>query len=63
MSPIPQETGPRDKGEVNQETIQRLLVENNRLIRCFLEHQNKGPANECIQYQPAWEKSKILSLK
>jgi hypothetical protein len=34
-------------------------VENNRLIRCFLEHQNKGPANECIQYQPVFHKKLI----
>ncbi|XP_057353529.1 SS18-like protein 2 isoform X3 [Manis pentadactyla] len=40
----------RGKAEVNQETIQRLLEENDQLIRCILEHQNKGRANECVQF-------------
>uniref|UniRef100_A0A2I3H259 SS18 N-terminal domain-containing protein n=1 Tax=Nomascus leucogenys TaxID=61853 RepID=A0A2I3H259_NOMLE len=33
------------------ETIQRLLEENDQLIRCIVEYQNKGRANECIQCQ------------
>ncbi|KAF7469684.1 SS18-like protein 2 [Marmota monax] len=41
----------RGKAEVNQETIQQLLEENDQLIRCIVEHQNKGGANECVQYQ------------
>ena len=41
----------RGKAEVNQETIQRLLEENDQLIRCIVEYQNKGRANECVQYQ------------
>ncbi|KAB1263901.1 SS18-like protein 2 [Camelus dromedarius] len=41
----------RGKAEVNQETIQRLLEENDQLIRCIMECQNKGRANECVQYQ------------
>ncbi|KAK2492812.1 hypothetical protein MC885_005307 [Smutsia gigantea] len=41
----------RGKAEVNQETIQRLLEENDQLICCILEYQNKGRANECVQYQ------------
>ncbi|XP_033068101.1 SS18-like protein 2 isoform X1 [Trachypithecus francoisi] len=32
----------RGKAEVNQETIQRLLEENDQLIRCIVEYQNKG---------------------
>ncbi|XP_011806343.1 PREDICTED: SS18-like protein 2 [Colobus angolensis palliatus] len=41
----------RGKAEVNQETIQRLLEENDQLIRCIVEYQNKGRGNECVQYQ------------
>ncbi|XP_038609930.1 SS18-like protein 2 [Tachyglossus aculeatus] len=41
----------RGKAEVNQETIQRLLEENDQLIRCIVEYQNKGRAAECTQYQ------------
>ncbi|XP_003794599.1 SS18-like protein 2 [Otolemur garnettii] len=39
----------RGKAKVNQETIQRLLEENDQLIRCIVEYQNKGRANECVQ--------------
>uniref|UniRef100_A0A8D0GVL4 SS18 like 2 n=1 Tax=Sphenodon punctatus TaxID=8508 RepID=A0A8D0GVL4_SPHPU len=39
----------RGKAEVNQETLQRLLEENDQLIRCIVEYQNKK--NECVQYQ------------
>ncbi|EDL76824.1 rCG25192, isoform CRA_b [Rattus norvegicus] len=41
----------RGKAKVNQETIQRLLEENDQLIRCIVEYQNKGRANECVQRQ------------
>ena len=41
----------RGKAKVNQETIQRLLEENDQLIRCIVEYQNKGQENECVQYQ------------
>ncbi|XP_060975967.1 SS18-like protein 2 [Dama dama] len=41
----------RGKAEVNQETIQRLLEENDQLIHCIAEYQNKSQANEYIQYQ------------
>ncbi|XP_075432494.1 SS18-like protein 2 [Ascaphus truei] len=41
----------RGKAEINQETIQRLLEENDQLIRCIVEYQNKGRATECAQYQ------------
>uniref|UniRef100_A0ABI7X127 SS18 N-terminal domain-containing protein n=1 Tax=Felis catus TaxID=9685 RepID=A0ABI7X127_FELCA len=43
----------KGKAEVNQETIQRLLEENDQLIRCIVEYQNKGRANECVQGSPA----------
>ena len=39
----------RGKAEVNRETIQQLLEENDQLIRCIVEYQNKGRANECVQ--------------
>nr|KAF6472627.1 SS18 like 2 [Molossus molossus] len=42
----------RGKAQVNQETIQRLLEENDQLIRCIVEYQNKGRANECVQCEP-----------
>ncbi|XP_030060301.1 SS18-like protein 2 [Microcaecilia unicolor] len=41
----------RGKVEVNQDTIQQLLEENDQLIRCIVEYQNKGRATECAQYQ------------
>ncbi|KAM4821423.1 SS18-like protein 2 [Thomomys bottae] len=41
----------RGKAKVNQETVQRLLEENDQLVRCIVEYQNKGRANECVQYQ------------
>ncbi|XP_062056631.1 SS18-like protein 2 isoform X2 [Lepus europaeus] len=55
----------RGSAEVNQETIQRLLEENDQLIRCIVEYQNKGRANECVHYhcrcQPSrYFKSRII---
>nr|XP_056718850.1 SS18-like protein 2 [Euleptes europaea] len=41
----------RSEVEVNQETMQRLLEENDQLIRCIVEYQNKGRATECVQHQ------------
>uniref|UniRef100_A0A3Q3JKC4 SS18 N-terminal domain-containing protein n=1 Tax=Monopterus albus TaxID=43700 RepID=A0A3Q3JKC4_MONAL len=41
----------RGKAKVNQETIQRLLDENDQLIRCITEYMQKGRAVECVQYQ------------
>ncbi|XP_071423307.1 SS18-like protein 2 [Pithys albifrons albifrons] len=43
--------GQRGKAEVNQDTLQRLLEENDQLIRCIVEYQNKGRATDCVQYQ------------
>uniref|UniRef100_A0A8C0DCE7 SS18 N-terminal domain-containing protein n=1 Tax=Balaenoptera musculus TaxID=9771 RepID=A0A8C0DCE7_BALMU len=31
--------------------IQWVLEENDQLICCIVEYQNKGQANECTQYQ------------
>ncbi|XP_032317384.1 calcium-responsive transactivator isoform X3 [Camelus ferus] len=42
---------PRGKGEVTQQTIQKMLDENHHLIQCILDYQSKGKAAECTQYQ------------
>ncbi|XP_069029507.1 SS18-like protein 2 [Embiotoca jacksoni] len=41
----------RGKAKINQEIIQRLLEENDQLIRCITEYMQKGRAVECVQYQ------------
>ncbi|XP_019935209.1 SS18-like protein 2 [Paralichthys olivaceus] len=41
----------RGKAKINQETIQRLLDENDQLVRCITEYMQKGRAVECVQYQ------------
>ncbi|KAE8608902.1 hypothetical protein XENTR_v10011654 [Xenopus tropicalis] len=41
----------RGRGQVGEDTVQRLLEENDQLIRCIVEYQNKGRATECSQYQ------------
>ncbi|XP_076012072.1 SS18-like protein 2 [Genypterus blacodes] len=41
----------RGSAKINQETIQRLLDENDQLIRCITENMQKGRAVECVQYQ------------
>ncbi|KAJ7994923.1 hypothetical protein DPEC_G00254550 [Dallia pectoralis] len=41
----------RGKAQINQETIQRLLDENDQLVRCIMEYMQKGRAVECVQYQ------------
>ncbi|KAK1785397.1 hypothetical protein P4O66_018778, partial [Electrophorus voltai] len=41
----------RGKAQINQETIQRLLDENEQLVRCITEYMQKGRATECVQYQ------------
>ncbi|KAM9752212.1 calcium-responsive transactivator-like isoform 1-T1 [Menidia menidia] len=42
---------PRSKGEVTQQTIQKMLDENHHLIQCIMDYQSKGKAAECTQYQ------------
>ncbi|KAM6159941.1 SS18-like protein 2 [Erethizon dorsatum] len=49
----------RGKAVVDQETIQRLLEENDQLIRCIVEYQNRGCANECVQYQQVLHRNLI----
>ncbi|XP_061732775.1 SS18-like protein 2 [Nerophis ophidion] len=41
----------RGKAKINQETIQRLLDENDQLIRCIADYMKKGRAVECVKYQ------------
>ncbi|KAI8519997.1 ss18, nBAF chromatin remodeling complex subunit [Branchiostoma belcheri] len=41
----------RPKEWPNQASIQKLLDENNQLIQCIVDYQNKGKAAECAQYQ------------
>ncbi|XP_066541354.1 SS18-like protein 2 isoform X1 [Hoplias malabaricus] len=41
----------RGKAQINQDTIQRLLDENDQLVRCVAEYMQKGRATECVQYQ------------
>ena len=41
----------RGKGEITPATIQKMLDENNHLIQCIMEYQNKGKTSECSQYQ------------
>ncbi|XP_069383077.1 calcium-responsive transactivator isoform X4 [Paralichthys olivaceus] len=42
---------PRSKGEVTQQTIQKMLDENHYLIQCIMDYQSKGKTAECTQYQ------------
>ncbi|XP_056621899.1 SS18-like protein 2 [Triplophysa dalaica] len=41
----------RGRAQINQETIQRLLDENDQLVRCITEYMQKGRATDCVQYQ------------
>ncbi|MEE6464161.1 hypothetical protein FKM82_006201 [Ascaphus truei] len=41
----------RGKGEITPAAIQKMLDENNHLIQCIMDYQNKGKASECSQYQ------------
>ncbi|XP_070603767.1 protein SSXT isoform X2 [Erythrolamprus reginae] len=41
----------RGKGEITPAAIQKMLDENNQLIQCIMDYQNKGKTLECSQYQ------------
>ncbi|KAM9302333.1 SS18-like protein 2 [Gastrophryne carolinensis] len=41
----------RGRAQVSEENVQRLLEENDQLIRCVQEYQSKGRAAECCKYQ------------
>uniref|UniRef100_A0A452G416 SS18 N-terminal domain-containing protein n=1 Tax=Capra hircus TaxID=9925 RepID=A0A452G416_CAPHI len=52
----------RGKGEITPATIQKMLDENNHLIQCIMEYQNKGKTSECSQYQQMWEGGSCLGM-
>ncbi|XP_078739485.1 SS18-like protein 2 [Lampetra fluviatilis] len=37
--------------EVTQSIIQKILDENNQLIQCIVDYQNRGKSSQCTQYQ------------
>uniref|UniRef100_A0A8D0H3M5 SS18 subunit of BAF chromatin remodeling complex n=1 Tax=Sphenodon punctatus TaxID=8508 RepID=A0A8D0H3M5_SPHPU len=39
----------RGKGEITPAAIQKILDENNHLIQCIMDYQNKGKTSECSQ--------------
>ncbi|XP_028665924.1 SS18-like protein 2 [Erpetoichthys calabaricus] len=41
----------RENVQINQNIIQQLLDENDQLIRCIVDYQQKGRASDCVQYQ------------
>ncbi|XP_018418393.1 PREDICTED: protein LSM14 homolog A isoform X2 [Nanorana parkeri] len=41
----------RGRAQISEDNVQRLLEENDQLIHCIVEYQNKGRAAECSQYQ------------
>ncbi|XP_018079164.1 protein SSXT isoform X2 [Xenopus laevis] len=41
----------RGKGDITPAAIQKMLDENNHLIQCIMDYQNKGKTSECSQYQ------------
>ncbi|XP_075693228.1 SS18-like protein 2 [Rhinoderma darwinii] len=41
----------RRRVQIPENNVQRLLEENDQLIRCIVEYQHKGRATECSQYQ------------
>ncbi|KAG8562793.1 hypothetical protein GDO81_015814 [Engystomops pustulosus] len=49
----------RGRVQVPEDNVQRLLDENDQLIRCIVEYQNKGRAVECSQYQQVLHRNLI----
>ncbi|XP_040265367.1 SS18-like protein 2 [Bufo bufo] len=41
----------RGRVQIPEDNVQRLLEENDQLIRCIVEYQQKGRAAESLQYQ------------
>ncbi|PNI61524.1 SS18 isoform 6 [Pan troglodytes] len=39
----------RGKGEITPAAIQKMLDDNNHLIQCIMDSQNKGKTSECSQ--------------
>ncbi|XP_008317538.1 calcium-responsive transactivator isoform X2 [Cynoglossus semilaevis] len=51
MSVVFSSARPRSKGEVTQQSIQKMLDENHHLIQCIMDYQSRGKTAECTQYQ------------
>ncbi|XP_077308937.1 SS18-like protein 2 [Lithobates pipiens] len=49
----------RARAQVTEDNVQRLLEENDQLIHCIVEYQNKGRATECSQYQQVLHRNLI----
>ncbi|XP_068117674.1 SS18-like protein 2 [Hyperolius riggenbachi] len=49
----------RGRAHVPDDNLQRLLEENDQLIRCIVEYQNKGRATECSKYQQVLHRNLI----
>ncbi|XP_063293498.1 SS18-like protein 2 [Pelobates fuscus] len=41
----------RGRVRIPEDNLERMLNENDQLIHCIVEYQNKGRAAECVQYQ------------
>uniref|UniRef100_A0A8D0ZAN0 SS18 subunit of BAF chromatin remodeling complex n=1 Tax=Sus scrofa TaxID=9823 RepID=A0A8D0ZAN0_PIG len=41
----------RGKGEITPAAIQKMLDENNHLIQCIMDYQNKGKTSECSHFR------------
>ncbi|XP_063802046.1 SS18-like protein 2 [Pseudophryne corroboree] len=49
----------RGRCQIPGDNVQRLLEENDQLIRCIVEYQNKGRAAECSLYQQVLHRNLI----
>ena len=52
-------TRPKRKGEVRQQTIQKMLDENHDLIQSILDYQSKSKTAKCIQNQQILPRSLV----
>ncbi|KAI2586396.1 SS18 isoform 18 [Pan troglodytes] len=41
----------RGKGEITPAAIQKMLDDNNHLIQCIMDSQNKGKTSECSHWR------------
>ncbi|KAI2586398.1 SS18 isoform 16 [Pan troglodytes] len=44
----------RGKGEITPAAIQKMLDDNNHLIQCIMDSQNKGKTSECSHTKIGW---------
>ncbi|KAM3920735.1 SS18-like protein 2 [Leptodactylus fuscus] len=49
----------RGRVPIPEDNVQRLLEENDQLIRCIVEYQNKGRAVDCLLYQQVLHRNLI----